>query len=161
VEELESFRGEPTLDAAIERAAHARRPDGKRYDHQRRLTETALREAYLRLRQLDLSSCRSFDELHELVAASIGSIPGVGDLMVYDTALRIGAKLALSPSLVYLHCGTRDGARALGLNWRAQKLEMADIPEALQELEPREVEDCLCIFKKDLAVLGSRLTPWR
>jgi hypothetical protein len=36
-DELESFRKEPTLNAAVRRAALAESPTGKRYSHQHRL----------------------------------------------------------------------------------------------------------------------------
>ena len=39
----------------------------------------------------------------------------LGELTVYDVAHRIGAYLQLEPDVVYLHRGTRIGARYLGL----------------------------------------------
>jgi predicted kinase len=75
----------------------------------------------------------------------------IGELYVYDTALRIGAKLNLFPARVYLHAGTRQGARALGLDARADALDMADLPREFHVLKPYEVEDVLCIFKSELA----------
>lgn len=100
----------------------------------------------MRLGRANLKRARDFDELHERVREEIGSIGGIGRLMVYDTALRIGAKLSLAPKRVYLHSGTRAGARNLGLDWRADSLAVSDVPRALRELEPREIEDVLCIF---------------
>jgi hypothetical protein len=50
---------------------------------------------------------------------------------------------------VYLHAGTRAGARALGLNWRATTLAVHDLPAELRVLAPHEIEDCLCIFKNN------------
>jgi hypothetical protein len=77
-------------------------------------------------------------------------IRGLGHLYTYDTALRIGAKLDLLPEKVYLHAGTRKGAKALGLDWKARALEVASIPDELHELEPREIEDFLCIYEEKL-----------
>ena len=37
----------------------------------------------------------------------------IGDLTVYDISTRIGAFLKLEPNRIYLHAGTRIGARAL------------------------------------------------
>ena len=82
-----------------------------------------------------------------VVRDAIGPIHGIGDLTIYDTALRIGVNLGLWPTRVYLHSGTRVGARALGLNWRAPHIEPDDCPAELQLLRPHEIEDCLCIFK--------------
>ena len=51
------------------------------------------------------------------------------------------------PERVYLHRGTRKGARALGLDWRADSLDPRVLPKELADLEPREIEDFLCIYK--------------
>ena len=40
----------------------------------------------------------------------------MGELVVYDTALRIGARFGLEPEKVYVHRGTREGVRKLGLD---------------------------------------------
>lgn len=84
------------------------------------------------------------------MASAIGVLHGIGELTVYDTALRIGAKLGLLPKKVYLHAGTRAGARALGLNWKATSLAVRELPSELLTLTPHEIEDCLCIFKDKL-----------
>ena len=78
------------------------------------------------------------------------TVGGLGELYVYDTALRIGAKLNLLPNKVYLHAGTRSGAEALGFDGKATVLNVSDLPRELQKLEPHEIEDVLCIFKADL-----------
>jgi hypothetical protein len=65
-------------------------------------------------------------------------------MSVYDTALRIGAKLNLFPTRVYLHAGTREGVR--GLDAREDALYVADLPRKFHALKPHEIEDVLCIF---------------
>lgn len=146
-DELGSFKAEPNLATAVERAGRAEMPGGRRYHHQRRLPAALLRFATKELRRGGLGRARSFDELHQLVHDAIGLLHGIGELTVYDTALRIGAKLGHLPKRVYLHSGTRAGARALGLDWRASFLEVRDVPSELRVLRPHEIEDCLCIFK--------------
>ncbi len=137
--------------SAIRRSGLAVRPgpDGKRYDHQRRLKASVLEEASRRLHRAKhlLQCAKTFDGLHDVVDEKIGPLRGIGPLMVYDTALRIGTKLGHKPRQVYLHSGTRQGARMLGLCWRMPSLPVECFPPELQELEPREIEDCLCIFK--------------
>lgn len=149
-EELGSFRAEPRLADAVVRAGRATTPAGKRYHHQRRLPAELLEEAAKELNRAGLGAATSFDDLHARVTTAIGALHGIGELTVYDTALRIGAKLGLLPKRVYLHSGTRVGARALGLNWRATTIEMRDLPRELRALRAHEVEDCLCIFKDKL-----------
>jgi hypothetical protein len=82
---------------------------------------------------------------------SSGRFPASGSLTVYDTTLRIGARLALEPSKVYLHAGTLAGAKALGLDWRGGTIEMSQLPAELRTLAPREAEDVLCIYKDKFA----------
>jgi hypothetical protein len=76
--------------------------------------------------------------------------------MVYDTALRIGAKMALKPKRIYLHSGARAGAKVLGLNYHEDTLDIADVPRVLQQLDAHEIEDCLCIYKPELARLANK-----
>jgi len=87
------------------------------------------------------------------VERAIRGIDGIGALMVYDTALRLGAFLQLEPDLVYLHAGTRDGAAALGVDRSRETVRAEELPAALQALHPHEIEDCLCIFKAQLKQL--------
>jgi hypothetical protein len=77
-----------------------------------------------RLRRALLDSCRSFADLHAVVSRAIRSVPGVGELTVYDTALRIGAKLGFARERVYLHAGTRQGAKRLALDWQAESVSL-------------------------------------
>jgi hypothetical protein len=95
----------------------------------------------------ELKACKRFDELHALIERTIHSIVGLRELYTYDTALRIGAFLGLAPEFVYLHRGTRVGARALGLNAKLPYLTVDQLPVELRTLSPAEVEDFLCIYK--------------
>ena len=76
------------------------------------------------------------------------AIRGAGELLAYDTALRIGAKFGLRPQRVYLHRGTREEAQAPGLNSSAPSLclSLDELPKPLQQLAPYEIEECLCIW---------------
>ena len=85
-----------------------------------------------------------------MVSSAISEIPGIGPLTIYDTACRIGAYLAVEPSKIYLHAGTRSGASALGLDSDNSTLSITDLPKAFQCLKASEIEDCLCIYKEDL-----------
>lgn len=149
--ELEYFRRQPTLEEAIGQAAVARFR-GRKLSHQRRLKESTLSESRARLlaNTASLRSATSFEELFERIDELISDISGLGELTVYDTALRIGAWLGLCPQRVYLHAGTRKGAARLGLASRAQSLGMDALPHELQALPAREAEDVLCIYKDRL-----------
>ena len=147
--ELCFYRSMPTLARAIRRAALARTADGGKHPHQWRIPPCVLREfgAQLARRERGLSEAGSFDELHEAVRGVGVPIRGIGELVVYDTALRIGAWLDIRPARVYLHRGTREGAEAVRIDHRRSTVAVSDLPSSFARLAPHEIEDCLCIFK--------------
>jgi hypothetical protein len=152
--ELDWFRQQPTLEAAVTLAAHAINNKGKRFPHQHRITKDALEKARqsLMTNSSGISQVHSFDDLFILLTEILKPIHGIGDLYIYDTSLRIGAKLGVLPQKVYLHAGTLIGAGKLGLPIGAEVLELKAIPPEFQPLEPHEIEDVLCIFKDDFEV---------
>jgi hypothetical protein len=159
--EDEWFANQPSLALAISFAGLARDWRGKRLPHGNRLRPKELQkaEAVLLGAQGSIARCRSFDELLGVVSGCLKTIWRDPELFSYDTALRIGAKLGFTPDKVYLHRGTRVGARALGLDTRPSFLTMDQLPSFLQVLEPREVEDFLCIFKKEFGSYGVKGAP--
>jgi hypothetical protein len=148
--EMETFRHERSRTATIRRAALCEFPDGKRHPHQylipKRLLELA--EDHLQAAAKRIADARDFDALHEIVKHEIGSVHGIGKLMVYDIAHRIGAYFGKSPRLIYLHRGTKDGAAILG--FKGETLNPALLPAAFSGLTAAEAEDCLCIYKDEL-----------
>ena len=148
--ELNWCRRQPSLESAIKIAAKAEDHRGKRYSHQFRITRKAMQEASrILLEKHDvLQRCKSFHELWQRIKIFLGPVTGLGELYVYDTALRIGAFLNLLPDRVYLHAGTRTGAKAFGIVSRHEEwIEVEELPSPLRELLPHEVEDILCIYK--------------
>lgn len=141
-----------TLKEAINYAALAKLPNGTRHPHQYRLKQNVLDQSEQRLQKLAkrLQVCETFSELHEVIDQEIGEIHGMGVLTVYDTANSIGAHLGLEPKDIYLHAGTKKGAKILGLG-KGQTASRDDLPEEFQKLKPQEIEDCLCSYAKDLA----------
>ena len=152
-DELALFHRQPTFAAAIRLASRAENEVGKRLAHQRRLPRAVLAqvESALMASQRSLSNAGTFAELHSTIAGLIAHIHGVGELMIYDTALRIGVWRGLKPKNVYLHAGTRAGARALGLGSARSSVPRAEIPSGLRSLAPHEIEDVLCIYKDQLS----------
>jgi hypothetical protein len=146
--ELRWFRKQPTLRRAVSLAALAQGEDGKLH-HQWRIPSPVLgKSRHTLLSYLPaLRRTRSFEELHELIRSKIASIRGIGPLAIYDTTLRIGAKLKLEPSIVFLHAGTRVGAKRLGLDVSRGILHLDELPSVFRRLSAREIEDVLCIYK--------------
>jgi len=150
--ELEYFERMPSPSAALEKAARAINEKGKRFNHQRRLTSKSLEESKDRLFKgmTQWKECKNFAELHDLLETVLYDVHGIGELYCYETSLRLGAYLGLYPEFVYLHRGTRDGAKALGIDWRSKTLDPQIVPNPIRELKPHEIEDFLCIYKKHL-----------
>jgi hypothetical protein len=156
-EEIEWFQDQPSLRAAIEVAARSVDRRGRRYSHQYRIPRQAIAHATAALVAVErqLARAASFDDVHRIVTEQLRDVAGVGELYSYDTAFRIGAYLRHFPARVYLHAGTRAGARALNLDCRKGFLEMNEIPAALRHRKAHEIEDILCIYKDRF----SRLAP--
>jgi hypothetical protein len=113
-EEMRDFENERSPSAAIRRAALCQWQDGKRHPHQQRIPATLLEQVEARLQVIRqrLAKAADFASLHKLVKEEVGSIKGVGPLTVYDISHRIGTHFSKPPERVYLHAGTRIGARA-------------------------------------------------
>jgi hypothetical protein len=151
-DELHWFIQARSLAEVISRAALAIDSRGKRFAHQRRIPSSALREARAALlrEQSKIQACRDFDELLTTITHTLDDVFGLCELFCYDTAFRIGGYLRLYPEKVYLHSGTREGARALGLRVGLRKaIDVAELPDELGGLPPHEIEDILCIYKAD------------
>lgn len=148
--ELRWFAIQRSFTDAVQLAAIAQGPGGKRFIHQWRIKEYALKESQNRLLRSikQLQSVSTFEELHQAVESIISDIKGIGNLTAYDTALRIGANLGLEPDRVYLHAGTLDGAKRLGIVSSEKSISIQVIPNELRRLKPREIEDALCIYKE-------------
>jgi hypothetical protein len=158
-EEMQFYSRQPTLANTIEMAALSKRSDWKRHDHQRRISAETLLKAFQALKGTRFDGEANFSGLHREVNELIGGITGIGPLAVYDMSHRIGAYLGLLPDRVYLHAGTRVGARVLG--FRGETVELTDLPEPFSQLTAAEAEDCLCRYKGDLGRICSRITPRR
>jgi len=155
-DELQAFASQATLQDAVRMAALAQTSEGK-LRHQWRIPNRVLAECagHLEAALPDLAAAPTFEALHEVVRREIRGVRGIGRLTVYDTALRIAAWRRLEPARVFLHAGTKVGARHLGLESAADSLSVEELPPALRSLRPREVEDVLCIYKDELATLAS------
>ncbi len=157
--ELRCFAIQRSLWDVVSSAGLAEHFCGKRFSHQRRIPRAALAKSRRRLlRDLPkLRNARTFEELHSFIASRIKPIPGIGELTIYDTALRIGAKLHKEPKCVYLHAGTRIGARKLVRDMNREFIGVEEFPRPLRRLRPREIEDLLCIYKDHL---NGGIRPW-
>jgi len=157
--ELRYFKDLPNLPTAICVAALAIGIDeGKRHPHQRRIPEKKLerfRQRLARKRRL-LRPSKTFSQLMQISEKAATGIWKNSELTVYDTTHRIGAYLRVRPDRVYLHAGTREGAKALDFKRNLPFILPSQLPKAFRRLKPYEIEDCLCIYKDDLELLRCR-----
>ena len=128
------------------------------HEHQRRVGKRRLARLseILAAEEKAIAAARSFPTLLEIVESAAAQVKGLGALTCYDVAHRIGGYKGISPDAVYLHTGTLDGARALGLANRSGKIAVAALPSPLNRLPPEHAEDVLCIYKADLKRLARR-----
>ncbi|MEQ8194970.1 MAG: hypothetical protein RIB59_10825, partial [Rhodospirillales bacterium] len=125
--------------------------NGKRHNHLRRLTPEALKKGHQHLQknELTLKNSNSFKEIHNVTVSISKKIHGLGEMWAYDTAFAIGAHIQQLPKLIYLHRGTRTGARKiLNKTNLGSSLKRSDLPPELWKLECYELEDFLCHYIK-------------
>lgn len=152
--EMDRFCNMPSLAEAIRTAAESRDEDGDPYPHQRRnwnFWPNSFAQATRQLLRAErrFESCSDFDAIHELVKELLIDVEGLKTLYCYDVAVRIGSYLGKLPERVYLHAGTLQGARRLmRLPKNKRVLEMSELPPALRDREPWEVENILCHHAK-------------
>ncbi len=99
-----------------------------------------------------LSRSTTFQELYDAVEAAFGLHKNGKPLLVYDVTLRLGYRLGLSPTAVYLHRGPAAGANALraGLG-RPRSRPVDDFPTSIRSrLTPAQTEDFLCLARAHL-----------
>lgn len=142
----------PSMGLAIHHVAMAIDGNDRCFDHQFHITQPARRKAKEVLTQLEkpMGDCETFDELHSLFLRNLSPIRGLGEMYIYDAALRMGAHLQLTPDFVYLHRGTRVGARALGIAVNRKYIEKSELPKELRTLSADHIETFLCIYRTQL-----------
>jgi hypothetical protein len=139
-------------EASIARAVLSEDSDGKRNSHQWRIPKLVLDRAKRKLlsEANAILQCTDFEALYTSIDALIRPIPGVGELLIYDTAQRLCLAMDLpEPEVVYLHAGTREGARCLGVRGRTAVIQA--LPKEYRRLSSFELEDLFCNYKRHLA----------
>jgi hypothetical protein len=158
-ERAEFIKNSSSLRDAIISATLALDSKYIRHPHQWRISVTVLgeaKDALLKV-EVDLLTCKNFDEIFNLIKKTIKKICGIGELAVYDTALRIGNYTDLLPKEIYLHAGARKGAKALKIKIKNSRTRIEDMPIEFRGLRAEQIENCLCIYKEDLERIRSAL----
>lgn len=156
-DEIYYFKNLKSLEKVIHNATLAKDARGIRHDHQRRLKERVLKEVENNLQGKfnEINNSESFPELMNIVRNA--AVHGFGELAVYDASTRIGAFLDLFPDMVYLHRGTRTGAKYIcnkyEITFNKKTLDRNDLPVELKQLREYDIENFMCIYKDDLKYL--------
>jgi len=145
------------IKQVIELACLGKKSDGKMHGHQFRIKKVALAQVSETLLKkanvAAISKCKNFESLYNLIDKKRAY--GFANLCIYDTALRIGFYRRIYPQKVYLHRGTKVGAKSLKLNTTNGCITMNELikkSRAFNLLNPYQIEDLLCVCKKDLKV---------
>lgn len=128
---------------------------GKCHPHQRRLCRKDLdRFATNLLALTGLEKAKDFEALYNLISKA--KVKGIGPVTLYDSALRISAKLSILPrSVVYLH-----GHAVIPQMPRKQQMELKRFIPLFAEkgMKAFEIEEFLCCFHDHLAKRKITLT---
>ena len=110
----------------------------------------------LQKNQTVIYNSANFEELYDNIEKSCKK-KGIGELIIYDTAMRLGAFLeklrggCFKPYDVFLHNGAMKGAMILferGLLARpGNRMPLSAFAELFPQKEAWEVEEILCIYK--------------
>jgi hypothetical protein len=156
-EEIKEFKNMPSITDTIKKAALMTIGKGKRHPHHCLKSKNTLETAkdILLNNQTKISRANNFHDLHEIIIKTLKGLKDVGPLYYYDTALLIGAHLGKLPEKIYLHAGTKKGAKNIGINVRGKKYIITqDLPchKVFENFKLRycEIEDFLCIYKEEL-----------
>lgn len=130
---------------------------GKRHPHQRRLAGEALNQWAKTLgraqAQIQAFRGQAFEGLFDFIDERARTISGIGPLMVYDTALRIGANIGCLPKdWIYLHAHARIPDVRSDVH-RIRKSELPEAFKALEKWEAYEIEDFLCVYHDQIEKL--------
>jgi len=137
--------------------------------HQYCIANASISQAVINLQNAGILTKKyaDFEALYDDVRKIIGNISGIGDLTIYDTALRIGFimfPIVLPQNYVYLARGAMRGAKKiLGTNKLKYREQASVFSPYFGNLSSHFVEDFLCIMEDFLCkggvVAGKPLPP--
>ena len=156
---LEFYGSLPDWKTAIEEAGWFHfDASGRCHDHQYRIYRS-VKEQFLndlRKNSAKIQNSANFEELYDNIEKFCKK-SGIGELTIYDTAMRLGAFLEkhkvgnFKPQKVFLHNGAMKGAMVLFerrlLARPCSRMPLSAFAEIFPEKEAWEVEEILCIYK--------------
>jgi hypothetical protein len=148
----EYYYNTQSLKESIINASIGNTPSGKMDSHQWRVGRVnGTRGAdMLLLRIAEIKKSKSFGDIFKITEEVRKEIYGLGDLWSYDTALRIGFKMELYPTEVYIQRGVIKGVKKIlpQIKRTERSLPLSIFSNDLQKLKPYQAENFLCILGK-------------
>lgn len=140
------------FDEVIRIAVRSRDHLGKMHSHQRRVPREAFDGFIKALFDIKdkIRNSNDFDRLFLLIQTEGNRIYGVGEMLIYDTAFRIGQWLKIFPKKIYLHRGARVGVeRFMGRRIYREYILKDELKQPFNNcpLECWQLEDFFCIYK--------------
>lgn len=153
--ELDFHRALPDAASAVSAVATWRGKGGRVHGRQRRMPRVVKEAAGKALLRAHFKRARTFEALLRKVRQVIGNVYGVGEVTVYDVALRIGTQRDLLPGRVRLHATARESAAFLGLEVnRRSWISVESFPRPLRGLTPWGIERFLSTYREELEQLS-------
>ena len=127
--------------------------------HQYCISKDSIDKAVEKLKKAKILSIKynNFEVLYDDVKNAIGNIKGIGDLTVYDTALRLGFimfPIVLPREYVYLARGAKRGAENLLGKAVHYREHISIFAPYFGNLSSHFIEDFLCIMEDFLCIGG-------
>jgi hypothetical protein len=120
-----------------------------KHPHQKRIPNSILNRFTLKLlrKKKEIQLVSNFKSLYLLIDHN--KISGIGDLTVYDTALRIGFYLKVYPTKLFVQAGSKIGyMRLVNVSHVSNPVDNGCIPECLRKVKKYHLENFLCIYKE-------------
>ncbi len=156
---LDFYGSLPDWKTAVEEAGRFHfDASGRCHDHQYRIYRPVKEQFLNDLREnsTEIQNSANFEELYDNIERFC-KISGIGELAVYDSAMRLGAFLekhkggSFKPHEVFLHNGAMKGAKKLFRQGEIAKLcnrmPLFAFAKCFPNKEAWEVEEILCIYK--------------
>ena len=130
--------------------------------HQYCIADKAIKEAIKNLNKVNILSVKynNFEVLYADVRNAIGMIKGIGDLTIYDTALRLGFimfPIVLPGEYIYLARGAKRGAEKLLGKTVHFREHISIFTPYFGNLSNHFIEDFLCVME-DFLCMGGEMT---
>lgn len=140
------------FEQVLKKVAYAKNQNDRKFSHQRRLPQAVSKSVLNVLLGIkkEIKEIQNFEQLYALLEQQLLPIRGIGDLFIFDAALRIAAKLNYQPTEIIVQSGSKQGVRNLGLKVKNKRVTLDQLPSIIRdELEPYEIENFLCIYREE------------